>query len=168
MTASSDATQVISRTADLRECEQFAWFPPWYGNCRHERLTPEKCDRWRIAHGLQPLNPENATAPSPDQQMTRTGHGGTIRGWGGKRAASEAAPGSRALMARQPIPTPETLPCIHRGDVLETVKTPGCGCASKTTAVYACAAHVECTLRRARDTRGIVRESCVGCDERVA
>lgn len=36
------------------ECEQFKDVPHRYKNCRHERLTPELCDKWRVQMGLPP------------------------------------------------------------------------------------------------------------------
>lgn len=46
--------------SEFPECEQFRKNSSQYGNCRHERLTPEKCDRWRIAHGLAPIDTTKA------------------------------------------------------------------------------------------------------------
>lgn len=42
------------------ECEQFKDVSHRYQNCRHERLTPEQCDRWRLVNGLQPIDPSVA------------------------------------------------------------------------------------------------------------
>lgn len=38
---------------EFPECEQFGGFRKQ--NCRHERLTPEQCDKWRAAQGLSPV-----------------------------------------------------------------------------------------------------------------
>lgn len=50
--------------SNFAECDQFTGFRKQ--NCRHERLTPLKCDLWRISMGLDPLDPESrqhATLP---------------------------------------------------------------------------------------------------------
>lgn len=44
--------------SDFSECEQFRDVPHQYQNCRHERLTPELCDKWRVNMGLDPLAPK--------------------------------------------------------------------------------------------------------------
>lgn len=93
------------------ECEQFLDDPLRYATCRHERLTPEKCDRWRINRGLAPLNPDNATTAPPAHAIARTGQGGIVRGWAGKRAAGEAARATgsparhKAKVAEPPLPS---------------------------------------------------------------
>ena len=71
------ATEPSSTTSglnmiDFPECERFTK-EHQRQNCRHERLTPEKCDRWRIAHGLAPLDPNNATTVAPAHAIARTG-----------------------------------------------------------------------------------------------
>lgn len=68
---------------DFPECEQYRGIPNRYGNCRGERLTIEKCNKWRVAFSLPPLP---GTVPPPRTTRNRAStNGGT--GIGGKDAA---------------------------------------------------------------------------------
>lgn len=66
-------------------------------------------------------------------------------------------------------PTPETIPCLCRGEVL---RQEGCGCSEKSRKVnvYACSVYGECTVEspgrvlRKKDKSGRVAV-CLGCDK---
>lgn len=57
---------------------------------------------------------------------------------------------------------PETLPCIHRGDLLRTDKCDLCGIRGLPFDVFGCAVHVECSISR----RHSKIKACVGCEQR--
>lgn len=65
---------------EFPECEQFKDVSHQYGNCRHERLTPEKCDNWRQANGLPRLKTDHQ--PKVAQfKMTFTGESESPKEW---------------------------------------------------------------------------------------
>lgn len=59
-------------TDDFPECDQFRNNAVRYGICRGERYSPEKTDRWRIAWGISPFNPDiTAEKPTHVRQAAR-------------------------------------------------------------------------------------------------
>lgn len=64
--------------------------------------------------------------------------------------------------------TPADLPCLHRGEQIDTRPCNTCGGnKGKPQAVYACAVHGECTMhqRIKRDHTNKPIHACVGCDD---
>lgn len=65
----------MSESASFPECEQFGDVAFRYQNCRHERLTPEKCDKWRIAFGLPPVHAQHANPQPPAWDVSQPSRG---------------------------------------------------------------------------------------------
>lgn len=57
---------------DFPECEPFRGVDHQYQNCTYQRLTPEKCDQWRINVGLLPRHDPTA-APKARPPVTING-----------------------------------------------------------------------------------------------
>jgi len=60
-----------------------------------------------------------------------------------------------------------TMPCLHRGEALETGTCNACGMRGQPFAVYACAVHGKCMLRRFRNDRPDLKV-CANCHDFTA
>ncbi len=60
-----------------------------------------------------------------------------------------------------------SLPCVHRGSAVRTIKCELCGGNKRIVPVYSCALHGECALSRTKSgSRGEVRQ-CLSCKDRT-